>query len=92
MKLFISYSRDDKAWVYELWRGLRDHAYHDAWIDQRIIPAQDWWDSILTNIEAAECVLYIMTPKSVDSIYCQAEMTYALALNKPILPTSRSCR
>ncbi len=86
MKLFISYSRDDKAWVYELWRNLRDRAHHDAWIDQRIIPAQDWWDSILTNIETAECVLYIMTPKSVDSIYCQAEMTYALALNKPILP------
>lgn len=92
MKLFISYSRDDKAWVYELWRNLRDRAHHDAWIDQRIIPAQDWWDSILTNIESAECVLYIMTPKSVDSIYCQAEMTYALALNKPILPLMlKSC-
>lgn len=86
MRLFISYSHDDKAWVYELWRALRDRGHHDAWIDQRIIPAQDWWDSILTHIEQAECVIYVMTPKSVESIYCLAETKYALALNKPVLP------
>ncbi|MCA9905148.1 MAG: toll/interleukin-1 receptor domain-containing protein, partial [Anaerolineae bacterium] len=84
-KLFISYSRDDKAWVYELWRALRDRAHYDAWIDQRIVPAQDWWDSILTNVEDADCVIYVMSPKSVESIYCVAEVNYALALNKPVL-------
>jgi hypothetical protein len=86
MRLFISYSRDDKAWVYELWRALRDRAFHDAWIDQRIVPAQDWWESILQNIEAAEAAIYIMTPKSVESIYCIAEIEYAAHLNKPIVP------
>lgn len=92
MKLFISYSRDDKAWVYELWRALRDRAHHDAWIDQRLIPAQDWWESILHNIETAECCIYVMTPKSVESIYCAAEVEYALALNKPIIPLMlKSC-
>ena len=92
MRLFISYSRDDKAWTYELRRALRDRADHDAWIDQRIIPAQDWWDSILTNIEQAEGVIYVMTPKSVELIYCLAEMEYALALNKPVVPLMlKSC-
>ncbi len=86
MKLFISYSRDDKAWVYELWRVLRDEANHDAWIDRRLVPAQDWWHTILENIETCDCCLYVMTPKSVESIYCQAELNYALALNKPVLP------
>lgn len=86
MKLFISYSRDDKAWVYELWRNLRDRAYHDAWIDQRLVPAQDWWETILLNIETCECCIYVMTPHSVASIYCRAEVDYAVALNKPILP------
>ena len=86
MRLFISYSRDDRAWVYELWRALRDRAHHDAWIDQRIIPATDWWESILQNIETCETFVYIMTPKCVESIYCGAELAYALALNKPILP------
>ncbi len=86
MKIFISYSRDDKAWVYELWRALRDRGFHDAWIDQRIIPAQDWWNTILDEIEAAEVFIYVMTPKSVESIYCAAELAHALTCNKPILP------
>ncbi|MCW5849729.1 MAG: SUMF1/EgtB/PvdO family nonheme iron enzyme [Anaerolineae bacterium] len=86
MKLFLSYSRDDKAWVYELWRALRDEAQHDAWIDRRLVPAQDWWGTILDNIEACECFIYVMTPLSVASIYCRAELEYALALNKPVLP------
>ncbi len=86
MKLFISYSRDDKAWVYELWRALRDRAHHDAWIDQRLLPAQDWWDGIIQNIETCDCFVCVMTPKSTESIYCSAELNYALALNKPVLP------
>jgi hypothetical protein len=86
MKLFISYSRDDKAWVYELWRALRDRAHHDAWIDQRLLPAQDWWASILENVENCECCIYVMSPMSVQSIYCLAEVRYALALGKPVLP------
>lgn len=28
----------------------------------------------------------LLTPKSVESIYCRAEVAYALALNKPVLP------
>jgi len=86
MKLFLSYSRDDKAWVYELWRSLRDRLRYDPWIDLDIKGASNWWESILEAIEEAECVIYIMTPKSTESIFCRAEITYALALNKPILP------
>jgi formylglycine-generating enzyme required for sulfatase activity len=86
LKLFISYSRDDKAWVFELWRALRDRAHHDAWLDQRVAPAQDWWDTILTNLEESDCVIYILTPKSAESIYCRAELAHALALNKPVVP------
>lgn len=86
MKLFISYSRDDKAWVYELWRALRDELHHDVWIDRRLVAASDWWGSICENVENCECFIYIITPKSIDSIYYMGELNYAIALNKPILP------
>jgi curved DNA-binding protein CbpA len=86
MKLFISYSRDDSAWTYEFWRKLREDTSHDAWIDQRIVPASDWWHSILEEIERSDCFVTVLTPKSVSSIYCLAELNYALSLNKPILP------
>lgn len=86
MRLFLSYSHDDKAWVSELWRTLRDRAKHDVWMDTHIRPAQDWWATILQSIAGCECFIYILTPKSTESIYCRAEMGYAVALNKPILP------
>lgn len=86
MRLFISYSRDDKAWVYTLRDALRADADYDVWIDRRLVPAQDWWQTILDNVAACECFVYVLTPMSVASIYCRAELDYALALNKPVLP------
>lgn len=86
MKLFISYSRDDKAWVYEYWRNLRDKSRHEAWIDLDLKGATRWWDTILDEIKGCECFIMVMTPRSMESIYCLAELRYAMALNKPILP------
>jgi hypothetical protein len=85
-RLFISYSRDDRAWVTELWRALRDATSLEPWIDQKIIPATDWWESILSEIEKCELFVIVLTPKSVQSVYCQTELDYALALNKPVIP------
>ncbi len=85
MNLFISYSRDDKAWTDEFWHKLRDEN-HDMWIDQRLVGANTWWATILEHIEACDCFLIIVTPHALDSVFCQAELDYALALNKPVLP------
>jgi formylglycine-generating enzyme required for sulfatase activity len=86
MQLFISYSRDDSAWTYEFWRALRDNTNHPVWIDQRILPAADWWRSILDAVDDCDCFVMVLTPKSVESIYCLAELGYALARGKPVLP------
>ncbi|MFZ4816192.1 MAG: toll/interleukin-1 receptor domain-containing protein, partial [Phototrophicaceae bacterium] len=86
MKLFISYSRDDAQWVNDLQRAL-DEDGHSAWIDRRNIPSTvDWWHAICKGIAEAECFLYVMTEKSVDSIYCRGELDYALSRQMPILP------
>jgi hypothetical protein len=86
MKLFISYSRDDTAWTIELQNALNDKLHHQVWMDRQIIPGADWWESILDEIENCDCLVYVMTPNSIDSVFCQAEWQYALDLNKPILP------
>jgi len=85
-KFFISYSRDDKHWAYELWRALRDRMHLDVWIDLKLLPATDWWLSIVESIEECDCFIIVLTPKSGESIYCTEELNYAVALNKPILP------
>jgi very-short-patch-repair endonuclease len=86
MKLFVSYSRDDKNEVYALAAALRDETPHDVWIDRRLVGAELWWAAILDQIEACQCFIAILTPRSAVSIYCTAELAYALALHKPVLP------
>jgi len=84
-KLFISYSRDDQAWVRELIAGLEELEF-ETWFDKKIHASLDWWEVILDNIESADYFIIILTPKSMDSEFCKAELQYALDLNKPILP------
>jgi formylglycine-generating enzyme required for sulfatase activity len=87
MKLFISYSRDDKQWVYEFARRLSNmRARHDVWLDQDLHVSQKWWDEILNRIEWCEATIVFLTPRYVNSPFCMAELEYALALNKPIMP------
>jgi hypothetical protein len=86
MKLFISYSRDDKQYVYELADALKEETQHDVWIDRRLVGADRWWETILDEIEECECFIAILTPRCVTSIFCTAELDYALALGKPVLP------
>ncbi|MCC7446115.1 MAG: SUMF1/EgtB/PvdO family nonheme iron enzyme [Anaerolineae bacterium] len=86
MRLFISYSRDDKQYVHELSEALREETGHDVWIDRRLVGAERWWDTILDQIELCDCFIVILTPRCVSSIFCEGELNYALDLNKPILP------
>ena len=86
MRLFISYSRDDKNYVYEFSDALHDETRHEVWIDKRLVGADRWWDTILHEIEACDCFVTVLTPRCVNSIYCSAELDYALALQQPILP------
>jgi formylglycine-generating enzyme required for sulfatase activity len=85
-KVFISYSTDDKVWTYELWRAIRDRLNWEVWIDQKLIPATDWWVSICESIKGCDIFIIVLSPKSVASKYCTAELGYAVALNKPIIP------
>ena len=87
MNIFISYSRDDKQYVYALADRLRDDGNHYIWIDKAgLVGGASWWDEILKGIEKQECVIVVLTPRSLGSIYCQAELNYAQWLGKPILP------
>ncbi|MCB9437987.1 MAG: SUMF1/EgtB/PvdO family nonheme iron enzyme [Anaerolineales bacterium] len=82
----MSYSHDDQAWVYDFWRALQEQTNYHIWLDRRLVPASDWWQTILQNIEECDCLVAVLTPHALESIFCAAELDYALALNKPILP------
>lgn len=88
MRLMLSYARrrNDK-FVYELADILHNTPNFSVWIDRnQIVGGTDWWNEICGAVEGAECIVVLLTPRYLESIYCMAELEYALALNKPILP------
>lgn len=85
MQLFISYARVDRQSVDHLYETL-EKAGHIVWIDKEISGGDHWWQVILEAIEACDVFVFALSPQSSASIYCQAELRYAMTLNKPILP------
>lgn len=84
MRLFVSYSSRDDAAVDKLVGALR-HA-HQVWYDDELGGGQEWWNTILGGIRGCDVVLFGMSNHSLKSKPCQAELAYAQALRRPILP------
>lgn len=83
MRIFISYAHEDTAKVMDVRRALD---IHEVWFDHRLTIGQDWWNEIERQISACHCFLFLMSPASVASEYCQKEIDTALKLEKPIAP------
>lgn len=85
MKLFISYAFVDKWQVTEIVRILRETP-HDPWFDHRLIAGQDWQQQLLKAISDCDAFVYVLSPESIDSEWCQWEFAQAAHLRKPIIP------
>ncbi|MEQ8675576.1 MAG: non-canonical purine NTP pyrophosphatase [Aggregatilineales bacterium] len=83
MKIFISYAHADTAHLLPIQQALE---IHDIWFDQRLSVGQQWWDEIEQQIAQADCFIFLLSPQSLQSEYCQKELAQALRLNKPIAP------
>ncbi len=88
---FISYSRRNLEFVEKLTEALAAHG-KDVWFDQLkeplqgIPPSSKWWDEIKYGIEAAGNFLFVGSPESIASPYCNAEIAHALQHEKRIVP------
>lgn len=86
MKLFVSYASNDKGSVIELVERLKSEAEYNIWTDQELSGGQRWWNNVLNNIDESDCFIPILTPHYISSASCVAQLDYAFALNKTILP------
>src|SRR5262249_44702620 len=85
-QVFISYSRKDKEFARHLSSALAAQD-RDAWVDWKDIPlTAEWQQEILTNIEAADTFIFIISPESVASVNCRKEIDHAAANNKRMVP------
>ncbi len=84
--VFISYSRNDQAFVRQLF-GALEVAGQDTWVDWEDIPlTTDWWSEIREGIEEAKAFIFVMTTASLSSQVCTLEVALALTMHKRIIP------
>ncbi|MEE6175139.1 sensor domain-containing protein [Mycobacterium sp. 050134] len=85
MPLFISYSSQDRSTVDALTTALR-RAQQQVWFDQELGGGESWWNKILEQIRSCDVFIVALSNNWLQSKPSQAELRYARALNRPILP------
>lgn len=84
-RLFISYSRKDIV----LRRLLQDklaESYLHIWSDERFLGSERWWTDILSEIDTCDIFILLISPDTIESLFCRAEFSEALRLQKQIVP------
>jgi WD40 repeat protein len=84
--IFISYSRKDLGVAEKIINALaKDNL--EPWIDWKSIPkGEEFEREIQQGIEEAEAFLFLVSPDSVQSDWCNKEITHAMVNGKRILP------
>ncbi|MBT9315890.1 TIR domain-containing protein [Leptothoe spongobia] len=84
--VFLSYSEKDRALMDRLRQALRREGL-TTWINRTDIKVGvDFGAAINKGIEEASRMVYLISPDSLASKYCQQELDYARQLNKQIIP------
>ncbi|NJK28276.1 MAG: toll/interleukin-1 receptor domain-containing protein [Coleofasciculaceae cyanobacterium SM2_3_26] len=85
-QVFLSYAREDKDVMEKVRRSLQREGI-TVWTNTTDIQTgQDFQQAIRRGIEEADNLVYLLSPESLQSKYCQEELEYALSLNKRVIP------
>jgi WD40 repeat protein len=84
--LFISYSRQDQAFVRRLHDALTSHQ-HTVFVDWAGIPASaEWMKEIQDAITRSDAILFILSPDFAASQICRTELGLAENNKKRLIP------
>jgi len=93
MKVFISYSNRNRDLVESLAKDLQPalstisaDPHNEVWFDEQLVGGQDWWNTILGQLQTCDIFVFALSPNSIKSDACQRELRYATDLRKRILP------
>ena len=82
LNVFISYSRQDIAFVDRLQETLRSRGI-EAFVDrEHIEKSEEWWTRIKQLITEADTIVFVLNPGSINSKVCKEEIEFAEKLNK----------
>ncbi len=86
--VFLSYSRLDGAFVRRLSSALEARG-KDVWVDvDGIRDGEVFPEALRRAIESSDAFVFVISPDSVRSSFCEEEVEHAAHLNKRIVPLS----
>ena len=85
-QVFLSYADEDRATMEKIRNSLR-RAGITVWTNRTDIKTGEVFaEAINRGIEQADNLVYLLSPDSINSTYCQQELDLAVELNKRIIP------
>ncbi|MEC4813146.1 MAG: TIR domain-containing protein [Scytonema sp. PMC 1069.18] len=85
-QVFLSYSEKERAFMEKIAATLKREAF-TVWTNKTDIKTgSDFKEAIFRGIEEADNLVYLMSVESLQSEYCQQEISHALSVNKRIIP------
>lgn len=83
--LFVSHASQDRSAIDGLLAVLR-RTRQEVWLDDELGGGEAWWQAILEKIRGCDVFIVALSNTSLASKPCLAELRYAQALYRPILP------
>ena len=94
-KMFITYAHENVFEKDELIKRLgvmKRNGLISVWHDKELIAGDDWEADIFENLLNSDFLLHLTSSSSLDSNYCNKELTMALTKNiKPIPIILEAC-
>jgi len=88
--VFVSYSRNDSPFVARLASAIESGG-KKVWLDSSDIEDSEVFPlAIRSAIESSDAFLFVISPASVASRFCEQEVDYAILLNKRLVPVLRT--
>jgi hypothetical protein len=85
--IFCSYPRARADDVGRIAANL-EQLGQEVWLDRALSGGQEWWDTILDRIRSSGCFVFLVCEEALQSRACRAELNYALATHRTILPVA----
>ena len=89
LKVFITYSHKDLQQNAELKTRLavmENEGKITLWDDNEILPGDEWYKDISTNLDSSDILLYLVSAASLASKNCNKELAGALEINIRVIP------
>ncbi|NES66003.1 MAG: TIR domain-containing protein, partial [Okeania sp. SIO2D1] len=85
-QVFLAFAEADKSFMEKIRKSLIREGI-TVWSSHADIKTgKDFKFEINQGIAGADNLIYLLSPEAIKSEYCQQELTYALSLNKRIIP------